>query len=87
MNKIVIKSNDFALKEQQNLNNFKFRQTAKVFFNKRPNTFWLKENGIYAFNYGHILHTNPPLVVNEQELKDAFNIVDKALDIADKYTN
>ena len=48
---------------------------------------FLKENGIYAFNYGHILHTNPPLVVNEQELKDAFNIVDKALDIADKYTN
>ena len=48
---------------------------------------FLKENGIYAFYYGHILHTNPPLVVNEQELKDAFNIVDKALDIADKYTN
>jgi len=46
---------------------------------------YLKENGLFAYAFGHILHTNPPLVVNEQELNDAFKVVDGALSIADKY--
>ncbi len=46
---------------------------------------YLKENGIFAYAYSNILHTNPPLVVNEEELRSAFSVVDKALDIADKY--
>lgn len=48
---------------------------------------YLKENGIYAFAYNNLLHTNPPLIVNENELREAFKVVDKALDIADKYTH
>jgi taurine--2-oxoglutarate transaminase len=48
---------------------------------------FLRENGIFAFCSNSILHTNPPLIVTEKELKDAFLIIDKALDIADKYTN
>ena len=46
---------------------------------------YLKENGIYAFAYSNILHTNPPLTVKEHELRQAFEVVDRALDIADKY--
>lgn len=48
---------------------------------------YLKDNGVYAFCYSNVLHTQPPLVVNEKELSDAFEIIDKALDITDKYVN
>jgi taurine--2-oxoglutarate transaminase len=48
---------------------------------------FLKENGIYAFIHNNILHTNPPLVVKENELREAFKIIDQALFIADKFTN
>lgn len=48
---------------------------------------YLKDNGIFAFNIGHLIHTNPPLVVTEQELNDAFMIIDKALAIADTYAD
>jgi taurine--2-oxoglutarate transaminase len=47
---------------------------------------YLKEKGIYAFVYSNLIHTNPPLIVNENELREAYRIVDQALDIADKYT-
>ena len=46
----------------------------------------LKENGIYSFAYNNLLLTIPPLVVTEQELRDAFKIIDKSLNIADQYT-
>jgi len=46
---------------------------------------YLKENGIFAYAFGHIIHTNPPLVVNERELNDAFTIIDEALKIADSH--
>ena len=46
---------------------------------------FLRENGVFAFANSNLLHTNPPLCVNEQELRDVFAIVDKALDITDKY--
>ena len=46
---------------------------------------YLKQHGIFAFAFSNLLHTNPPLIVNESELRDAFSVVDKALDIADKY--
>ena len=42
---------------------------------------YLKENGIFAFNFGHLIHTNPPLIVTENELNEAFKIIDKALAI------
>ena len=46
---------------------------------------FLRENGVFVFANSHVLHTNPPLCVNEKELRDVFAIVDKALDITDKY--
>ena len=46
---------------------------------------FLREKGIFAFSNGHILHTNPPLVVKEEELREAFQVIDQALFITDKY--
>ena len=39
---------------------------------------------MFAFNWKNFLHTNPPLTVNEEELKYVFEILDRALDIADE---
>jgi len=46
---------------------------------------YLRENGVFVFCGANILHTNPPLCVTEKQLRDVFAIVDKALDISDKY--
>jgi len=46
---------------------------------------FLKENGVYNFTWKNFLHTNPPLSVNENELKEVFQIIDKGLDLTDKY--
>ena len=43
----------------------------------------LKENGVYNFTWRNLLHTNPPLSVNEAELREVFEIVNKALEITD----
>lgn len=45
---------------------------------------YLKENGVYNFTWRNMLHTNPPLTVTEQELRDVFEIINKALDITDQ---
>lgn len=45
----------------------------------------LRDNGVFAFNMSNVLHTHPPLVVKENELREVFTIVDKALDIADSH--
>ncbi len=45
---------------------------------------FLRENGVYAFINRHLIHTNPPLCITESELREAFEIVDRALDIADR---
>jgi hypothetical protein len=50
---------------------------------------YLRENGLStycahnAFPQGHLLMTNPPLVINEKQLDEAFQIIDKALTIVD----
>jgi len=46
---------------------------------------FLKQNGIYGYIHWHKLHTNPPLCVNETELRDAFKIIDDGLLITDQY--
>lgn len=45
---------------------------------------YLRDNGLSTYANGHILMTNPPLVINKDELKEAFKLIDKALDLADK---
>ena len=46
---------------------------------------FMKENGVIAFNNAQgMLLTIPPLCINEQQLKETFEVVDKALYIADE---
>jgi taurine---2-oxoglutarate transaminase len=44
---------------------------------------YLKEHGLYHFAPGNLLFTNPPLIITEPELKEAFEIINQALAIAD----
>jgi taurine--2-oxoglutarate transaminase len=43
----------------------------------------LKEQGVFNFTWYNMLHTNPPLVVTEQELREVFAQIDQALEITD----
>ncbi len=45
---------------------------------------YLKEQGLYHFSPGNLLFTNPPLIITEAELKEAFEIINQALAIADQ---
>jgi taurine---2-oxoglutarate transaminase len=44
---------------------------------------FLKENGMYAFINWNNLFTNPPLCITEEQLRDAFVTIDRALEITD----
>jgi taurine--2-oxoglutarate transaminase len=44
----------------------------------------LKEHGLYHFAPGNLLFTNPPLIITEPELKEAFEIINQALALADQ---
>ena len=44
----------------------------------------LMDNGIFGFVRPPMLHSAPPLVINEAELRDGFSRVDAALDVLDK---
>jgi taurine--2-oxoglutarate transaminase len=45
---------------------------------------FLRENGLYTFAPNNSLHTNPPLCITEDQLAEGFEIIDRALDIADQ---
>jgi taurine--2-oxoglutarate transaminase len=45
---------------------------------------YLKEHGLYHFASGHLLFTNPPLIITEPELHEAFEIINQALAAADQ---
>ena len=44
---------------------------------------YLREHGIYAFVNWNNLFTNPPLCITEEQLHEAFAIIDRALEITD----
>jgi taurine--2-oxoglutarate transaminase len=44
----------------------------------------LRENGLYTFVRWHMIHDNPPLTITEDELAEGFDIIDGALDHADR---
>src|SRR5687768_4431436 len=44
---------------------------------------FLRENGMYAFLNWNNLFTNPPLCITEEQLREAFAIIDLALEITD----
>ncbi len=45
---------------------------------------YLKDNGLYTFVRFNTIHCNPPLTISEEEMAEGFEILDAALDIADK---
>ncbi len=59
-----------------------YNQTSEPM--KQLNTF-LRNNGIYTMIHWNLVHTNPPLCINEKQIDDAFAILDEALNITDKY--
>jgi taurine--2-oxoglutarate transaminase len=45
---------------------------------------YLREHGLYTMIANNSVHTNPPLCITEEQLGEAFAIIDGALDIADQ---
>jgi taurine--2-oxoglutarate transaminase len=45
---------------------------------------FFRENGLYTFVANHMIHTNPPLCITEEQIGEGFEIIDRALEIADK---
>ena len=45
---------------------------------------YLREHGLYTMIANNSIHTNPPLIISEDELAQGFEIIDSALDIADQ---
>ena len=45
---------------------------------------YLREHGLYTQIVGGSIHTNPPLCISEDELAQGFEILDAALEIADR---
>src|SRR6187551_1448548 len=45
---------------------------------------FLRDNGVYTMIANNSIHTNPPLCITEEQLGEGFDIIDRALDIADE---
>jgi taurine---2-oxoglutarate transaminase len=45
---------------------------------------FFRQEGFYTFVRWHTFFTNPPLCINEQQLREGFAIIDRGLDITDK---
>jgi taurine--2-oxoglutarate transaminase len=48
---------------------------------------FFRDQGLYTFVRWHTFFTNPPLCITEGELRDAFTIIDKGLDLTDRAVN
>jgi taurine--2-oxoglutarate transaminase len=44
---------------------------------------FFRENGLYTMVANNSIHTNPPLCITEEQLGEGFEIIDRALEIAD----
>ena len=44
----------------------------------------LRDNGLYTFVRWNGIHTNPPLIITEEQLAEGFDIIDRALEITDQ---
>jgi len=49
-----------------------------------PLSAYLKSKHLFHFCWQNLLHTNPPLIINEQQLTDAFTVIDEGLSVVDK---
>ncbi len=45
---------------------------------------FFRENGLYTFVRWNTFFTNPPLIINEEQLKEAFDIINRGLEITDR---
>ena len=45
---------------------------------------FLRDNGLYTMIANNSIHTNPPLCITEDQLAEGFEIIDRALDLADE---
>jgi len=45
---------------------------------------FFRDNGLYTFAPNNSIHTNPPLSITEEQLAEGFDVIDRALDIADQ---
>jgi taurine--2-oxoglutarate transaminase len=45
---------------------------------------FLRENGVYTMTPNNSIHTNPPLCITEAQLAEGFEVIDRALEIADQ---
>ncbi len=45
---------------------------------------FFRDNGLYTLIANNSIHTNPPLCITEDQLAEGFDIIDRALDIADQ---
>jgi taurine--2-oxoglutarate transaminase len=45
---------------------------------------FFREQGLYTFVRWNTFFTNPPLIIDEKQMDEAFAIIDRALEITDK---
>ena len=45
---------------------------------------FFRDNGLYTMVMNNSIHTNPPLCITDEQLSEGFEIIDRALDIADQ---
>jgi len=45
---------------------------------------YLRDNDVYTMIANNSIHTNPPLCITEEQLAEGFEVIDRALDIADE---
>jgi len=45
---------------------------------------FFRENGLYTFVRWNTFFTNPPLCINEQQMREAFAVIDRGLEITDR---
>ena len=45
---------------------------------------YLRDNGVYTMISNNGIHTNPPLCITAEQLAEGFDVIDRALDIADQ---
>ena len=45
---------------------------------------FFREQGLYTIVRWNTFYTNPPLCINQEQLKEAFAIIDKGLEITDR---
>jgi taurine---2-oxoglutarate transaminase len=44
----------------------------------------LREQGVYTMIANNSIHTNPPLIITEEQLAEGFEVIDRVLEIADQ---